>query len=226
MGGSPGVMAGKIRVLPNRLGGGGGFARPLAADEDRHAAQSNEDLRGATRHRGCGDRGAEHLDIPIGRRFRIFADDVDVMQFERWITHRLPLVAIPAARLRDDSVPIEWSMAMFPTNDKLVICFAHVAYRMHERFSALNTGINSFAVRDPETLEKRVGETDVLVISGLWHNGLLDRAKNLRLIQAIGAGTDQFPHDELAKRRIRLASARGVNYRAVSEHSMALILAL
>ena len=63
---------------------------------------------------------------------------------------------------------------MLPPNDKLVICFAHVAYRMHERFSALNTGINSFAVRDPETLENRVGETDVLVISGLWHNGLLD----------------------------------------------------
>jgi phosphoglycerate dehydrogenase-like enzyme len=115
---------------------------------------------------------------------------------------------------------------MLPPNDKLAICFAHVAYRMHERFSALNTGINSFAVRDPETLEKRVGEADVLVISGLWHNGLLDRAKNLRLIQAIGAGTDQFPHDELAKRGIRLASARGVNYRAVSEHAMALILAL
>jgi phosphoglycerate dehydrogenase-like enzyme len=115
---------------------------------------------------------------------------------------------------------------MLPPNDKLVICFAHVAYRMHERFSALNTGINSFAVRDPETLEKRVGEADVLVISGLWHNGLLDRAKKLRLIQAIGAGTDQFPHNELAKRGIRLASARGVNYRAVSEHAMALILAL
>ena len=63
---------------------------------------------------------------------------------------------------------------MLPVNDKLVICFAHVAYRMHERFAALNTGINSFAVRDPETLENRVGETDVLVISGLWHNGLLD----------------------------------------------------
>jgi D-2-hydroxyacid dehydrogenase (NADP+) len=115
---------------------------------------------------------------------------------------------------------------MLPPDDKLSICFAHVAYRMHERFSALNTGSNSFAVRDPETLERRVGEADVLVISGLWHNGLLDRAKNLRFIQAIGAGTDQFPHDELAKRGIRLASARGVNYRAVAEHAMALILAL
>src|SRR6516225_321874 len=115
---------------------------------------------------------------------------------------------------------------MLSPNDKLVICFAHVAYRLHERFSALNTGINSFAVRDPETLEKRVREADVLVISGLWHNGLVDRAKKLRFIQAIGAGTDRFPHENLAKRGIRLASAHGVNYRAVSEHAMALILAL
>jgi phosphoglycerate dehydrogenase-like enzyme len=111
-------------------------------------------------------------------------------------------------------------------HDKLVICFAHVAYRLHERFSLLNTGIESFAVRNADTLEDRVREADVLVISGLWHDGLLDRAKKLRFIQAIGAGTDQFPRTELAKRSIRLASARGVNYRAVAEHAMALILAL
>src|SRR6266852_1312087 len=115
---------------------------------------------------------------------------------------------------------------MLSPADKLTICFAHIAYRLHERFSALATGINSFEVRDPETLESRVGEADVLVISGLWHNGLLDSAKKLRFIQAIGAGTDQFPREELAKRSIRLASARGVNYRAVAEHAMALILAL
>jgi phosphoglycerate dehydrogenase-like enzyme len=115
---------------------------------------------------------------------------------------------------------------MLPPKDELVICFAHVAYRLHERFSALGTGIRSFAVRDSESLEARMGEADVLVISGLWQNGLLDRAQKLRLIQAIGAGTDQFPREELARCGIRLASARGVNYRAVAEHAMALILAL
>ena len=115
---------------------------------------------------------------------------------------------------------------MIPPADKIVICCAHVAYQLHERFSALETGINSFAVRDPETLVKRVGEADVLVISGLWQNLLLDRTKRLRFIQSIGAGTDQFPREELAKRGIRLASARGVNARAVAEHAMALMLAL
>ncbi len=115
---------------------------------------------------------------------------------------------------------------MIPAPDKIVICFAHVAYRLQERFAALDTGINSFAVGDPETLERRVGEADVLVISGLWQNQLFDRTERLRFIQSIGAGTDQFPREELAKRGIRLASARGVNARAVAEHAMALMLAL
>ena len=115
---------------------------------------------------------------------------------------------------------------MLPPADKLTICFAHVAYRLHERFADLGTGIASFAVRDAEALQNRIGEADVLVVSGLWHNGLLDRAQKLRFIQSIGAGTDQFPQGELAKRGIRLASARGVNARAVAEHAMALILAL
>ncbi len=115
---------------------------------------------------------------------------------------------------------------MLPVKDKLTICFAHVAYRLHERFGALDTGIDSFEVRDGATLERRIGEADVLVVSGLWRNDLLARAPRLRFIQSIGAGTDQFSRDALAQHGVRLASARGVNARAVSEHVMALILAL
>ena len=115
---------------------------------------------------------------------------------------------------------------MFPSQDKLTICFAHVAYQLRQCFLALETGIASFEVRDAATLEQRIGEADVLVISGLWRNELLARATRLRFIQSIGAGTDQFPRDELKRRGVRLASARGVNARAVAEHAMALILAL
>jgi phosphoglycerate dehydrogenase-like enzyme len=97
---------------------------------------------------------------------------------------------------------------------------------LHEQFSALATGIGSFTVRDLESLRNRIGEADVLVISGLWRNELLNRAPRLCFIQSIGAGTDQFPTAALAQRAIRLASARGVNARAVAEHAMALILAL
>jgi phosphoglycerate dehydrogenase-like enzyme len=115
---------------------------------------------------------------------------------------------------------------MLPPPDKLRICFAHVAYQLQERFALQNTGIASFEMRDLDTLSRQLGEADVLVISGLWRNSLLENAGRLKFIQSIGAGTDQFPHDELAKRGIRLASAAGVNARAVAEHAMALILAL
>jgi phosphoglycerate dehydrogenase-like enzyme len=115
---------------------------------------------------------------------------------------------------------------MIPAKDKLTICFAHVAYRLDERFKARGSDIATFEVRDAATLAARIGDADVLVVSGLWQNGLLEHAGRLRYIQSIGAGTDQFPRDALAQRGIRLASARGVNYRAVSEHAMALLLAL
>ena len=115
---------------------------------------------------------------------------------------------------------------MLTPKDKLTICFAHVAYQLRQRFLALDTGIASFEVRDAGTLQQHIGEADVLVVSGLWRDDLLGRAKRLRFIQSIGAGTDQFPREALAQRGVRLASARGVNARAVAEHVMALILAL
>jgi D-2-hydroxyacid dehydrogenase (NADP+) len=74
---------------------------------------------------------------------------------------------------------------MLPSKDQLTICFAHVAYRLRERFLTLATGIESFDVRDGAALEQRIGEADVLVISGLWRNDLLPRAKRLRFIQSI-----------------------------------------
>ena len=54
---------------------------------------------------------------------------------------------------------------MLAPNNELVICFARVAHRLHERFSFLNTGIESFALRAAETLENKAGEADVLAIS-------------------------------------------------------------
>ena len=55
---------------------------------------------------------------------------------------------------------------MFPTRDKLTICFAHAAYQMKARFDARNTGINSFQVRSYDEFVQRVGEADVVSASG------------------------------------------------------------
>jgi len=115
---------------------------------------------------------------------------------------------------------------MLPSKDRLTIGFAHAAYQLQEGFLRRQMAINSFETRTLAELEQRIEGADVVVVSGLWRNELLDRAPRLRFIQSIGAGTDQFDRGMLKERGIRLASARGVNTRAVSEHAMALVLAL
>jgi D-2-hydroxyacid dehydrogenase (NADP+) len=115
---------------------------------------------------------------------------------------------------------------MLPPRDQLTVCFAHAAYRLQERFLARGADIASFELRTPAELEQRIGEADVLVVSGLWRDELLARAQRLRFIQSISAGTDQYSRPLLKERDIRLASAHGGNERAVAEHAMALILAL
>lgn len=114
----------------------------------------------------------------------------------------------------------------FPDRSQLTIQFAHVAYQMENRFDARKTGIKRFQTWSVDDTLARIPEADVLVVSGFWRNNLLESAGKLKLIQSIGAGYDQFPLAELRKRGIRLASARGVNSAAVSEHAMALALAL
>jgi D-2-hydroxyacid dehydrogenase (NADP+) len=115
---------------------------------------------------------------------------------------------------------------MLPAKDRLTLCFAHVAYRLQERFLPRRTGIGSFEVRSLDELQQRLPEADVLVVSGLWRNTLLERAPRLSFIQSISAGVDQYDAAALKTRGIRLASAQGANEKAVAEHAMALILAL
>ena len=117
-------------------------------------------------------------------------------------------------------------LVKIPMRSELVIQFAHPAYRMAERFELQKTGIQHFQTWTIEETQDRVTEADVLVISGFWRNELLENAKKLTYIQSIGAGYDQFPLDLLEEQGILLANASGVNADAVSQHAMALVLAL
>ena len=108
----------------------------------------------------------------------------------------------------------------------LTIGVCHPAYRIAAELSARLPGATVFQEASADAVAPRVPELDVLVISGAWRDDLLDHAVNLKWIQAIGVGYNQFPLVELQRRGIRLTNAVGVNANAVSEHAMALILAL
>jgi phosphoglycerate dehydrogenase-like enzyme len=107
-----------------------------------------------------------------------------------------------------------------------LVGFAHVAYRLGERARARALPLRFVEVRDRAGLEAVIGELEVLVISGLWRDELLEKAPKLRFIQSISAGTDQYGKEALRARGVRLASAAGVNANAVAEHAIALLLAL
>ena len=117
-------------------------------------------------------------------------------------------------------------MPTMPPNAELKVLFAHVAYEFAEPFAARNTGMRFEVVRSFPDLEARIGDVDVLSVSMMWKNELAAKARRLKLIQSISAGTDQYDKAVLKAAGIRLASGAGVNSNAVAEHAMALMLSL
>lgn len=114
----------------------------------------------------------------------------------------------------------------FPVKDQLTVQFAHVAYQFEERFSARNTGIKHFQTWTYEDTLARADEADVLVLTGFWSPGLLKKAQRLKFIQVCGAGYNQFDLEAIKARNVRLCNGSGVNRNAVSDHAMALMLAM
>jgi phosphoglycerate dehydrogenase-like enzyme len=114
----------------------------------------------------------------------------------------------------------------FPPRDRLTVCAAHGAYQLQAVLRQHAPDIACFQVRSRDELKARIAEADVVVVSMLWDNALLQDAARLRFVQSVSAGTDQFDKAAFAARGVRLASAAGVNARAVAEHAMAMLLAL
>jgi phosphoglycerate dehydrogenase-like enzyme len=113
----------------------------------------------------------------------------------------------------------------FPSRTELTICFGHSAYAMAVTFARHASDIRHFQAWTLAELEQRIGQADVLVISGMWHNGLIPQAANLRYLQSISAGMDRYDLAALQARGVMVASAAGVNSYAVAEHALAHMLA-
>jgi D-2-hydroxyacid dehydrogenase (NADP+) len=118
------------------------------------------------------------------------------------------------------------SIPLLPPPSALTIGFAHPAYQVEAEFLNRRKDIRTRLATSSQQLEAMIPELDVLVVSGLWRNTLLEHAPKLRFIQSISAGTDQYDKVLFKTRGLRLASAQGANERAVAEHAMALLLAL
>jgi phosphoglycerate dehydrogenase-like enzyme len=117
-------------------------------------------------------------------------------------------------------------MKPFPDRRDLTILAAHAAYRMADCLARRAPDLRVIEARSREEAVARLPEADVALVSGFWKDDWLAHAPKLRFIQSISAGVDQYGKDALRARGVRLASAQGVNARAVAEHAMSLILSL
>ena len=115
---------------------------------------------------------------------------------------------------------------MLPAKDHLTICVAHPAYQIKAAIDAAYPGLGVTEARGRDEFERQIADADVVVASGMWRNELLGDAPKLRFIQSVSAGVNHFDQAALRARGVRLASAQGVNARAVAHHAMALMLAI
>ena len=81
-------------------------------------------------------------------------------------------------------------MSKMPPNKDINVLFAHVAYEFAEPFTARGTGMTFDIARNFAELEAKIANADVLSVSMMWKNELAPKAKRLKLIQSISAGTE------------------------------------
>ena len=106
------------------------------------------------------------------------------------------------------------------------IQFAHPAYQMQAAFERRDLPGKTFQTWTLEETLSRLGEAEVLVLSGYWQNTFFDAATNLAYVHVCAAGYDRYDISAFTERGIRLANSSGVNVNAVGDHAMALLLSL
>ena len=117
-------------------------------------------------------------------------------------------------------------MTKFKSDDDIFVLFAHANYQLDIGFKKLNPQQKSFQVYNYDDLMANIEKANVLVISGLWQNELIEHAKNLKYIQLTGVGYDGYDLNKLKENNIKLCNAVGLNRIVVAEHTISLILSL
>jgi phosphoglycerate dehydrogenase-like enzyme len=84
-------------------------------------------------------------------------------------------------------------------------------------------GVDATIVRHRHEMPSALTGVPIVVTFG-WSDEWL--SPDLRWIQSVSAGTDQFPVDALRGRGVTLTSATGIHEVQVSEHALGLLLAM
>ena len=111
-----------------------------------------------------------------------------------------------------------------PPRNEITVLFAHAAYWLGDALARRDTGIKYIEARNPDEAKAALPKANVVNVSMMWKNDWIELAPKLALVQSVSAGMNQYDVAKFKTNGIRLASAQGVNARAVAEHAISLVL--
>ncbi|WP_232876351.1 D-2-hydroxyacid dehydrogenase [Acetobacter sicerae] len=108
-------------------------------------------------------------------------------------------------------------------NEKPKIVIAHSSFDIKSLVDAWDEPTECVWVKNKTDLVPALADADILVTMTLWEPRYLALAPQLKLLQTMTSGVEQYDTEAFRERGVHLASARGVNANAVAEHAVALM---
>ncbi|MCH4090548.1 D-2-hydroxyacid dehydrogenase [Acetobacter sp.] len=108
-------------------------------------------------------------------------------------------------------------------NKKPKIVIAHSSFDIKSLVDAWDEPADCIWAKNKADLVPALSDADILVTMTLWEPRYLALAPQLKLLQTMTSGVEQYDTEAFRQRGVHLASARGVNANAVAEHAVALM---
>ncbi|BCK74763.1 glyoxylate reductase GyaR [Acetobacter aceti NRIC 0242] len=108
-------------------------------------------------------------------------------------------------------------------NKKPKIVIAHSSFDIKSLVDEWAEPTDCVWAKNKTELVPALTEADILVTMTLWEPRFLALAPQLKLLQTMTSGVEQYDTEAFRARGVHLASARGVNANAVAEHAIALM---
>ncbi|MFP4457404.1 MAG: D-2-hydroxyacid dehydrogenase [Clostridia bacterium] len=107
----------------------------------------------------------------------------------------------------------------------LILCPRELDESIFEKISNISEEVKLIASEDESIIEKYWPKMDIL-FSGRLDAEKLNKAKNLKWIQATSAGVDYYMFDEFIDSDVKLTNVRGMHGQTISEHVLMMMLAI
>ena len=110
--------------------------------------------------------------------------------------------------------------------NKLVVYFS-APQEFIDRLSSVSDNFELFVAKNREELEPHLAQTEILITLFAWPDAeTIRQACRLRWIQALTAGVDFLPLNEIAEQKIILTSGRGIHKIYIAEYAIAAMINL